>query len=125
MKKLILPLLSLIILVSNADGRLWTNQKGQSFEGELVEVKDSAVTIRRASDRIKFTLDIKELSQADQDHLTKLAEEKKIKEEKERKSSDDYIPLSSRLRRRYRLAELKTCPAELLSKWMHTRGLIV
>jgi len=95
MKKLLLPLLSLLILVSNAEGfekRIWINKEGKSFEGEFVESDDKNVTIRRTRDRIKFTLPISDLSQADQDYLTKLAEEKKIEEEKERKSSDDYIP---------------------------------
>ena len=92
MKKLILPLLSLLILVTNADGRIWTNQHGRTFEGEFIESKDDQVTIRRAFDRIIFTMLIKDLSDADQGYLTKLEEEKKKKEEEERKSSDDYVP---------------------------------
>ena len=92
MKKLVLPLLLLFILLSTADGRFWTNQKGKSFEGEFIEADDNNVTIRRSSDRIKFTMLIKDLSDADQDYLTKLEEEKKKKEEEERKSSDDYVP---------------------------------
>ena len=85
MKKLILLLLSLLILLSNVDGRIWTNQVGRSFEGEFIETDDNNVTIRRSSDRIKFTMLIKDLSDADQDYLTKLEEEKKKKEEERRK----------------------------------------
>ena len=92
MKKLVLPLLLLFILLSTADGRFWTNQKGKSFEGEFIEADDNNVIIRRSSDRIIFTMLIKDLSDADQGYLTKLEEEKKKKEEEERKSSDDYVP---------------------------------
>jgi predicted phosphodiesterase len=77
MKKLLLPLLSLlIILLSNADARFWTNTEGKQFEGELVEVKGNAVTIRRTRDRIKFTVPIAGLSQEDQEYLKKLEAEK-------------------------------------------------
>ena len=78
MKKLILPLLSLLILLSHADARFWTNRDGRNFEGELVEVKDNAVTIRRATDRRKFTMPITNLSNADQDYLNKLQENKDV-----------------------------------------------
>jgi len=95
MKKLILSLLFFLILLSSADARFWTNKEGKSFEGELVEVKDNAVTIRRARDRIKFTVPIKDLSQEDQDYLAKLGVEKKAEEEankKESKSSENELP---------------------------------
>ena len=72
MKKLILPLLSLLVLLSNVDARFWTNNEGRSFEGELVSVEDNSVTIRRASDRRKFTMPIKDLSKADQDYIQKM-----------------------------------------------------
>ena len=99
MKKLILPLLSLLILLSNVDARFWTNKEGKRFEGEFVEVKDNAVTIRRTRDRIKFTVPIKDLSQGDQDYLTKLEEEKQAEEESKKekpKSSKDKLPTSEK-----------------------------
>jgi len=105
MKKIILPLLSLLLLASTADARFWANQEGISFEGELVEVIDNAVTIRRTSDRRKFTVNIKDLSQDDQDYLKKLAEEKKLEEEKKAeeeaknmkpKSSKEKLPTSEK-----------------------------
>jgi len=74
MKKIILPLLSLLLLASNVDARFWTNQSGRTFEGDFVEIDDNAVTIRRKSDRRKFTMPIKDLSQADQDYIKKLQE---------------------------------------------------
>jgi len=92
MKRLILPFLSLLILLSYADGRTWTNQAGQSFEGELVEVTDKAVTIRRQSDRRKFTMPINDLSGTDQDYLKEIEKQKKNEDEKKRKSSKDYVP---------------------------------
>jgi len=69
MKKLLLPLLSLLILASNVDGRFWTNKEGNSFEGDFVEVDNNAVTIRRSTDSIKFTMNISDLSEADQAYL--------------------------------------------------------
>jgi len=72
MKKLILPLLSLLILLSNLHGRIWTSQSGQTFEGELVESNDKNVTILRTSDRRKFTMPISDLSKADQDYISNL-----------------------------------------------------
>jgi len=84
MKKLILPLLSLLLLASTADGRFWTNKDGISFEGELVEVKDNAVTIRRTNDRRKFTMAIGGLSAADQNYL------KHLKEQNKPEAKDDF-----------------------------------
>jgi len=84
MKKILLPILSLLIFLTNADARFWTNKEGKTFEGELVEVKDNAVTIRRNRDRIKFTMNVADLSQADQDYLKELKEKKKAEEEKKR-----------------------------------------
>ena len=101
MKKLLLPLLSLLILLPSADARFWTNKEGNSFEGELVEVKDNAVTIRRTRDRIKFTVNVADLSQGDQEYLKELAEKKKLEEDKKAeeeasknktKSSKNKIP---------------------------------
>jgi len=88
MKKIILPLLSILIFLPNVDARFWTNKEGKSFEGELVEVKDNAVTIRRASDRIKFTVNVADLSQGDQEYLKKLEEDEDNKNE----SSDVSLP---------------------------------
>jgi len=82
MKKILLPILSLLIFLPNVDARFWTNKEGKAFEGELVEVKDNAITIRRTRDRIKFTVNVADLSQGDQDYLKELAEEKKLEEEK-------------------------------------------
>jgi len=69
MKKLILPILSLLVLLSNADARFWTNKSGRTFEGEFVGVKDNAVTIRRTIDRRKFTMPLMALSEADQKYI--------------------------------------------------------
>jgi len=99
MKKLILPLISLLILLPNIYARFWTNKEGKSFEGELVEVKDNAVTIRRTRDRIKFTVNAADLSQGDQDYLKELAEEKKAEAEAKKekpKSSKDKLPTSEK-----------------------------
>ena len=79
MKKLLLPLLSLFILLSFADGRTWTNQAGQSFEGEIAESNAENVTIRRTRDRIKFTMPITDLSQGDQDYIKKYQEDEEAK----------------------------------------------
>jgi len=78
--KLILPILSLLIFLPNVDARFWTNKEGKTFEGELVEVKDNAITIRRTRDRIKFTVNAADLSQGDQDYLKELDEKKKAEE---------------------------------------------
>ena len=80
--KLILPILSLLIFLPNVDARFWTNKEGKSFEGELVELKGNAVVIRRARDRIKFTVNVVDLSQGDQEYLKELGEEKKLEVEK-------------------------------------------
>jgi len=99
MKKRILPLLSFLILLPNIYGRFWTNQAGKSFEGDLVEVKDNAVTIRRKSDRIKFTVNVSDLSQGDQDYLKELQEKKKTEEETKKKkpvSSKNKLPTSEK-----------------------------
>jgi len=95
MKKIILPILSLLIFLPNVDARFWTNKDGKTFEGELVEVKDNAVTIRRKSDRRKFTLNVADLSQGDQEYLTKIEEDKKAEEEAKKekpKSSKTALP---------------------------------
>jgi len=89
MKKIILPLLFLLIFLPNADARFWTNKEGKTFEGELVELKDNAVVIRRARDRIKFTVNSADLSQEDQDYLKDLKEKKKDEEKRKAEESSD------------------------------------
>ena len=74
MKKLILPILSLLLLLSIADARIWTNKKGQSFEGAFVESKDNTIVISRAPDGLNFTVPIKDLSDEDQKYLKDLLE---------------------------------------------------
>ena len=97
MKRLILPILSLLIFLPNVDARFWTNKDGKTFEGELVEVKDNAITIRRTRDRIKFTVNAADLSQGDQDYLKGLEEDKKNEEVKEEKEKlKDTFPKSKR-----------------------------
>ena len=105
MKKIILSILSLLIFLSNADARYWTNQEGRIFEGDLVEADDNSVTIRRTSDRRKFTLNLADLSQGDQDYLKELAEKKKLEEQKKAEaeakkkkptSSKDRLPTSEK-----------------------------
>ena len=81
MKKLILPLLSLSILLSAVDGRIWTSQSGQTFEGELIEADDKSATIRRTTDRRKFKMAINALSDADQSYLKHFKEQLKPKAE--------------------------------------------
>jgi len=82
MKKIILILPFLFILLPNVDARFWTNKEGKAFEGELVEVKDNAITIRRTRDRIKFTVNVADLSQGDQEYIKELEEKKKVEEQK-------------------------------------------
>jgi len=97
--KLILPLLSLLIFLPNVDARFWTNKEGKTFEGDLVEVKDNAITIRRKSDRRKFTLNVADLSQGDQEYLTKLEEDKKSEAEAKKEKSmspKDRLPTSEK-----------------------------
>jgi len=89
MKQILLPILSLLIFLPNVDARFWTNKDGKSFEGELVEVKDNAITIRRTSDRIKFTVNAADLSQGDQDYLKELEEKKMAEEEAEKEKPID------------------------------------
>jgi len=85
MKKIIFSILLFFLLyLTISDARFWTNKEGKSFEGELVEIKDNAITIRRTSDRIKFTVNAADLSQTDQDYLTKIKEDNKNAEEKKR-----------------------------------------
>jgi len=105
MKRLILPLLSFLILLSSADARFWTNKDGKSFEGELVEVRGNAVTIRRTRDRIKFTVNAADLSQGDQEYLKELEEKKKAEEKakveasaskNKPKSPKDKLPTSEK-----------------------------
>ena len=57
-------------------GNIWTNRNGQSFEGELLSVADNSVTIRRSSDRKKFTMKIADLSEEHQIYLNKLIKDK-------------------------------------------------
>jgi len=97
MKKLILPLLALLIFLPNVDARFWTNKEGKSFEGDLVDVKGNAVTIRRKSDRIKFTVNAADLSQGDQDYLKGLEEKKKAEEKiKAEEAANKIKPKSSK-----------------------------
>jgi len=72
MKQLILPLLFLLILVPKTDARIWINQHGESFEGELIEADDKSATIRRKIDRKKFKMAIMSLSKADQVYIKKV-----------------------------------------------------
>jgi len=83
MKKIVLPLLSLFILLSHANGRTWTNQEGRTFEGVIAEVNDNNVSIRRALDRRKFTMPIKDLSEADQAYIKKFLDDKSKQDEPE------------------------------------------
>ena len=69
MKKLLLLLLSLLILLTNADARFWTNKEGGGFEGELVELKGSNAVIKRNSDGKIFQVSIADLSFDDQKYL--------------------------------------------------------
>jgi len=97
MKKIIpIPILCFLIFLPNVDARFWTNKEGKTFEGELVEVKDNAITIRRTSDRIKFTVNAADLSQGDQDYLKELKEKKKAEEKiKTEEASNKIKPKSS------------------------------
>ena len=95
MKKILLPILSLLIFLTNVDARFWTNKEGKSFEGEFVELKDNAVVIRRSRDRIKFTVNVADLSQGDQEYIKELEEKKKAEEEASKnkpKSSKNKLP---------------------------------
>jgi len=61
---------------SSTAGNIWTSRNGQSFEGELLAVTDNSVTIRRSSDRKKFTMKISDLSEEHQIYLKKLIKDK-------------------------------------------------
>ena len=69
MNRLILHLLTLLLLLPNAEGRIWTNLAGQTFEGILIETDARSAIIRRTVDRQKFTMPIRNLSSADQAYL--------------------------------------------------------
>jgi len=78
MKKITLPLLCITALLLNADGRVWTNKEGRTFEGELVDSKNYIVSIRRASDLKRFSMPIGSLSKADQDYIKNYLESNRI-----------------------------------------------
>jgi len=69
MKKPILPLLSLLILLSNVDARVWTNIGGDAFEGELLGVSYDTASILRTKDEWVYKVKITDLSDADRNYL--------------------------------------------------------
>jgi len=77
-KKITLPLLCVTALLLIADGRVWTNREGRTFEGEFVDSKNNIVSIRRASDLKRFSMPVASLSKADQDYIKTYIENNKI-----------------------------------------------
>lgn len=65
----LLLLISLIVIPSSMFGRIWSDHKGRTFEGSLVEKKEYYAVIERTSDGQVFDVEVKTLSVEDQQYL--------------------------------------------------------
>ncbi|WP_269537944.1 hypothetical protein [Cerasicoccus fimbriatus] len=64
--------LGMATVFAGADSRVWTDRNGRQVEAGLLSQTEEAITIRRDSDGLTFTLPIASLSDADQAYLLEL-----------------------------------------------------
>lgn len=73
--KITLTIILCLLLHASAGARTWTAKDGRKLDAEFVSATEEAVTVQRAADRMKFTIPLDSLSEADQKFVReKLAE---------------------------------------------------
>ena len=80
MKKLILPILFLLITLPHTEARLWIGQDGRVIEGDLIDADDHNVSIRKMPERTKLTIRIANFSEAGRYYIKKFVQKKIHKE---------------------------------------------